>query len=295
MIPKNFQYLCDLLYQRSGLVLSDNKAYLVESRLMPFVRQKNMESLDDFVEIIQRDKDESLLREITDAMTTNESFFFRDGKPFKIFQESILPALIENRSGTKKIRIWSAAAATGQEPYTLAMLLKEEEAKLGKREIEIIGTDISDESLKRAREGLYTQFEVQRGLPIQLLVKYFSQESNNQWRVNEDIRKMVSLRHMNLLGDLSILGTFDIVFCRNVLIYFDQPTKIQVLEKISKRMERDGVLFLGGAETVLGISDSFKPMSGARGAYGMGGSDGVVGMVAALSSVPATQQSASHA
>ncbi|PCJ58763.1 MAG: chemotaxis protein CheR [Rhodospirillaceae bacterium] len=295
MIPKNFKYLCDLLYRRSGLVLSDNKAYLVEARLMPFVRQRNLKSLDGLVEAIRCDKNEELIREITDAMTTNESFFFRDGKPFKIFQESILPALLENRPGTKKIRIWCAAAATGQEPYTLAMILKEEVAKLGNREVEIVATDISDESLERARTGIYTQFEVQRGLPIQLLVKYFSQENDNRWRVNEDIRKMVSLRHMNLLGDLSILGTFDIVFCRNVLIYFDQPTKIQVLEKLSKRMASDGVLFLGGAETVLGISDSFKPMLGARGAYGMGGSDGAVGMVAALSSAPVAQQTASQA
>ena len=293
MIQANFKYLCDLLVQRSGLVLSDNKAYLVEARLMPFVRRRNLKSLDDLIQIIRCDKDEALIREVTDAMTTNESFFFRDGKPFKIFRESILPALLENRPGTKKIRILSAACATGQEAYTLAMIFKEEAKKFGNREIEIVGTDISDESLVRAREGIYTQFEVQRGLPIQLLVKYFSQMKDNRWQINADIRKMVSLRYMNLLGDLSILGTFDVIFCRNVLIYFDQQTKIQVLESIGNRMANDGVLFLGGAETVLGISESFKPMPGARGAYGRYVSKKASGMVATLSSPPIVQSAAS--
>lgn len=276
MTPENFQFLCNLLHQRSGLVLSEKKAYLVEARLMPFVRRQSLRGLDDLIQVVQRDKNEELIREITDAMTTNESFFFRDGKPFIVFRESVLPTLLKNRPNAKKIRIWSAACSTGQEPYTLAMLLKEDAAKLGNREVEIIGTDLSDEALQRAKDGMYTQFEVQRGLPIQLLVKYFTQEGDNLWRINKSIRDMVSLRYLNLLEDLSTLGVFDIIFCRNVLIYFDQPTKVQVLDRLSKVLAKDGTLFLGGAETVLGVSEAFKPVPDARGTYGLGnvGSDG---------------------
>jgi chemotaxis protein methyltransferase CheR len=166
------------------------------------------------------------------------------------------------------VRIWSAAASSGQEAYSLAMAITDMRASLGDRRVEIIATDIAREQLARAREGLYSQFEVQRGLPIQMLVKHFRKEAAG-WRVAETIRRMVDFREWNLLTDLRGLGRFDIVFCRNVLIYFDPPTKARVLDAIAALMPADGLLYLGGAETVLGITSRLAPIANARGVYGL--------------------------
>jgi chemotaxis protein methyltransferase CheR len=199
-------------------------------------------------------------------MTTNESFFFRDQKPFDQFRDLVLPHMLEHRAGVKSFRIWSAACSSGQEPYTLAMLLKENAAKLAGWRIEIIATDLSKEILAKAEAGTYSQFEVQRGLPIALLVKYFKQVGE-RWQISEEIRKMVKFKSFNLLTSPAALGRFDVVFCRNVLIYFDPPTKGQVLAGIADLMPDDGFLYLGGAETVLGTSDRFQLMPGQRGVY----------------------------
>jgi chemotaxis protein methyltransferase CheR len=199
-------------------------------------------------------------------MTTNESFFFRDNKPFDLFKDSVLPQLLESRASRKKIRIWCAAASTGQEPYSLAIILKELSVKLAGWNIEIVGTDLSQKVLDKAKMGLFSQFEVQRGLPIQMLIKYFNQVGE-LWQISEEIRNMVSFRKFNLLDPYTLLGSFDVIFCRNVLIYFDQPTKTEVLEKMRKLLPNDGTLFLGAAETVLGITDKFKPVQGQRGLY----------------------------
>lgn len=266
MKPDDFDLFQNLLKQRSGLVLTRDKAYLLESRLMPVARKHNLKGLDELAQTIRSRKDEALLRDITEAMTTNESSFFRDVKPFDQFRSVALPALMKERSSARKIRIWCAAASSGQEPYSLAMILAEEKAKLSGWTVEIIGTDISAEILAKARAGLYTQFEVQRGLPVQMLVKYFKQ-SGDKWEIAPELKRMVSYREFNLLTDPSPLGKFDIVFCRNVLIYFDQPTKSKVLDGISRQTQPDGYLYLGGAETVLGITDKFKPMEGQRGVY----------------------------
>jgi chemotaxis protein methyltransferase CheR len=199
-------------------------------------------------------------------MTTNESLFFRDGKPFAHLREQALRALAAARPTGARLRIWSAASSSGQEAYSLAMVLTECRVMLGDRPVEILGTDIAREQVQRARDGLYSQFEVQRGLPMQMLVKHFRKEDAN-WRVSEALRAMVQFREWNLLSDLAALGRFDIVFCRNVLIYFDQPTKRRVLEAIARLMPPDGLLYLGGAETVLGITDRFVPLPGERGVY----------------------------
>jgi chemotaxis protein methyltransferase CheR len=201
-------------------------------------------------------------------MTTNESFFFRDDKPFLHFRTQALPRMVAARPPNAPLRVWSAASSTGQEAYSLAIILAESRAVIGNRTVEIVGTDIAREPLARAREGQYTQFEVQRGLPVQYLMKYFKKEDPN-WRISEVIRKMAQFREFNLLGDLRSLGRFDIVFCRNVLIYFDQPTKTRVLEAIAGLMPPDGMLYLGGAETVLGITARFAPLPGERGVYGL--------------------------
>ncbi len=183
-----------------------------------------------------------------------------------MFRDEILPDLIERRATSRSFRIWCAAASSGQEPFTLSMILKEAAAKLAGWRHDIVGTDISHDILAKAASGKYTQFEVQRGLPIQLLIKYF-EKIEDQWQIKPEIRQMVSYKYFNLLDDLKSLGTFDIVFCRNVLIYFDQPTKSKVLDGVANMMPPDGLLFLGGAETVLGITDRFRPVKGKRGVY----------------------------
>ncbi|WP_188260096.1 CheR family methyltransferase [Azospirillum tabaci] len=281
MRVEDFDMFSTLLKQRSGLVLTRDKAYLLESRLMPVARKWNMKGLEDLASTVRTRKDEALLRDITEAMTTNESSFFRDQKPFDQFKQIVLPRLLEARSAKRSIRIWSAACSSGQEAYSLAMLLNEDSAKLAGWRIEIVGTDISAEMVERSKSGIYTQFEVQRGLPIQMLVKHFKQQGD-KWQISQQLRQMVSFREFNLLGDLSGLGQFDIVFCRNVLIYFDQPTKTKVLEAIARQMPQDGVLYLGGAETVLGITDRFKPVDGQRGLYSLGGFQVPSGLKAAV-------------
>ena len=266
MSPEDFDLLSGILRERSGLSLTKEKMYLLETRLGPVARKNGHGGLDDLVTALRQKQEEPLLRDITEAMTTNESFFFRDGTPFELLEKDVLPRLLEARAATKSLRIWCAAASTGQEPYTIAMVLKEMAVKLQGWRIEILATDISSSVLEKAKVGLYSQFEVQRGLPIQMLVKYFEQHGE-MWQIDASLRGMIEYRELNLLKDLSSLGAFDIIFCRNVLIYFDRDTKTQVLESIWRLMPHDGALFLGGAETVLGISERFKPAPGKRGVY----------------------------
>lgn len=266
MKPVDFEFLSQLVNKRSGLVLTKDKAYLLESRLMPVARKRGMKGLEDLISTIRTSKEEGLLREVTEAMTTNESFFFRDLKPFDTFRDMILPDLLKNRAAKKSFRIWCAAASSGQEPYSLAMVMKEQAAKLTGWRCEMIATDISTQMLAKATKGIYSQFEVQRGLPIQMLLKYFK-KANDAWEIDPSLRDMVTFKEFNLLNDPKMLGVFDVVFCRNVLIYFDQPTKTRILDWISRMIPADGRLFLGGAETVLGITDKFKPVPGQRGVY----------------------------
>ncbi len=266
MKPVDFEFLSQLVNKRSGLVLTEDKAYLLESRLMPVARKRGMKGLEELISTIRTSKEEDLLREVTEAMTTNESFFFRDLKPFDTFRDVILPDLLESRAAIKSFRIWCAAASSGQEPYSLAMVMKEQAAKLTGWSHEIVATDISTKMLAKAAKGIYSQFEVQRGLPIQMLLKYFK-KANDVWEIDPSLRDMVTYKEFNLLNDPTALGAFDVVFCRNVLIYFDQPTKTRILDWISRMIPADGRLFLGGAETVLGITDKFKPVPGQRGVY----------------------------
>jgi chemotaxis protein methyltransferase CheR len=261
----DYEFLRKLMKDRSGLVLSADKQYLVESRLLPVARKRGINGLGDLVQKL-KSGNESLTVEVVEAMTTNESFFYRDKIPFDHFRDTILPALHRARSGRRRLRIWCAAASTGQEPYSLAMCLKEMGDKFAGWRVEIIGTDLSTEVLEKAKAGLYSQFEVQRGLPIQMLVKHFA-ANGELWQVSAELRAMVQFRPLNLLQDFSHLGMFDVVFCRNVLIYFDQATKIGVLDRIARILEPDGYLALGAAETVVGLTESFKPLAERRGLY----------------------------
>ena len=270
MTPHDYDYLRRLLKTRSGLVLSSEKHYLVESRLLPVARRAGLCNLTGLVAKLRGPDSEQLTVEVVEAMTTNESFFFRDKIPFDHFRETIMPALLTARAATRRIRIWCAAASTGQEPYSLAIALKEIGKDLQGWRVEIVATDLSTEVLEKARSGIYSQFEVQRGLPALMLIKYFAQVGET-WQIAPEIRGMVKFMPLNLLNDFSHLGRFDLVLCRNVLIYFDQVTKIGVLERIADVTERDGFLVLGGAETVVGLTDRFKPFPDKRGVYAQPG------------------------
>ena len=270
--PTTYAFLCQMLKERSGLILSGDKQYLIESRLMPVARRHGAGSLEELVNVARSPAGEKVRVDITEAMTTNESFFYRDKTPFENFEKLMLPELLKARANQRRLRIWCSAASTGQEPYSLAMCLKEQAALIAGWRIEIIGTDISLEVLEKAKIGMYSQFEVQRGLPIQLLVKYFKQVGD-MWQIDPAIRAMVQYRPLNLLQDFSSLGTFDIVFCRNVLIYFEQQTKSDVLNRIAKVMTPDGYLVLGAAETVIGLTDQYRSIEGYRGLYAPAGKD----------------------
>ena len=261
-------YLRKLLKDRSGLVLSSDKQYLLESRLLPIVRRLDLGSLGGLVAKLRAPGSEPLIVQVVEAMTTNESFFYRDKIPFDNFNEAIMPALIAARAAQRRIRIWCAAASTGQEPYSLAMCLKEMSHKLNGWRVEIVATDLSLDVLEKATAGVYSQFEVQRGLPAQMLIKYFTQKGDT-WQVSPEIRAMVQYRPFNLLHDFASLASFDVVFCRNVLIYFDQHTKVDILHRIAKLMPPDGYLVLGAAETVVGLTERFKPLPDRRGVYAL--------------------------
>jgi chemotaxis protein methyltransferase CheR len=266
--PVAFDTLATMLKTKSGLIIGTDKLYLLETRLSGIVKREKLTDMNELAERLRRPGSDALTRDVVEAMTTNESFFFRDEKPFIHFRGQALPRLVAARPAGSTLRVWSAASSSGQEAYSLAMIVAESNAALGGRKVEIVGTDIARDQLARAREGVYSQFEVQRGLPVQMLMRYFRKDDSN-WRITDTIRAMASFREFNLLSDLRSLGRFDIVFCRNVLIYFDQPTKTRVLEAIAGIMPPDGLLYLGGAETVLGITSRFAPMPNERGVYGV--------------------------
>jgi chemotaxis protein methyltransferase CheR len=263
-----FETLATLLKTKSGLMIGMDKLYLLETRLGSIVKREKLADMNGLAERLRRPGSDALAYDVVEAMTTNESFFCRDDKPFLHFRTQALPRLVAARPPGSTLRVWSAASSCGQEAYSLAIIVAESAALLGGRKVEIVGTDIARDQLVRAREGVYSQFEVQRGLPVQMLMRYFRKDDTS-WRITDAIRAMVQFREFNLLSDLRSLGRFDIVFCRNVLIYFDQPTKARVLEAIARLMPPDGMLYLGGAETVLGITSRFAPMPNERGVYGL--------------------------
>lgn len=265
MNPGDFDYITSELKRRSGIVVGKDKLYLLESRLAPLARKEGLTSLDELISVVRTRRDDRLMGQIVDAMTTNETFFFRDKTPFEHLENVVLPDLVKSRPG-QRLRILSAACSTGQEAYSIAMMLDQNPRLAGGASVEIVATDISERVLEKARAGLYSQFEVQRGLPIRYLMSYFTQQGDI-WKLNENIRSRVTFRKLNLLDPLTSLGNFDIVFCRNVLIYFDQPTKRDILARLSKMMNEKSYLLLGAAETVVGLSDAFSASREHRGLY----------------------------
>ncbi len=262
--PADFALIADLVRQRSGIALGPDKAYLVESRLDQIVRSGRFKSLSELASHLRSRPDEALSRDVTEALTTNETLFFRDAKPFEHLRGQVLPALHATLPPDRTIRLWSAAASSGQEAYSIAMAALD--AGIGARPVQILGTDISDLQVNRARSGVYSDFEIQRGLPPAQRARHFHRTPAG-WSVNDAVRRMVEFRPWNLIEDLRPLGSFDVVFCRNVLLYFDLATKTRVLDAIWDRLAPGGLLYLGGAETILGVTDRFVPCPGSQQVY----------------------------
>jgi chemotaxis protein methyltransferase CheR len=267
MNPADFALFAKILKDGSGLVMTEEKSYLMETRLQAVAQRHGHPSLAHLARTLRAQPNDVLVREIVETMTTNESSFFRDLKPFEQFRKIILPALLKARAATgRMLRFWSAGCAAGQEPYSLAMILEEERLRLAGWHVSLLATDISAEMIERAKEGIYTQFEVQRGLPLKYLIRHFEPEAD-RWQIKPELRRMVEFRRGNLMSELGGLGRFDAIFCRNVLLYFDGPTKTSLLDRFGRILRPDGFLALGGAETTLGISDRFEPMTDQRGLY----------------------------
>ncbi|MDB5646297.1 protein-glutamate O-methyltransferase CheR [Methylobacterium sp.] len=266
MTDLEFDFLRGYLKTRSGLALSGEKRYLVESRLGPVCRRFNLANLGALVTALKGTRDLAMERAVVEAMTTNETFFFRDRTPFDLFRDVLLPEAMARRATQRRLRIWCAAASSGQEPYSLAMMLQDAAPRLAGWTVDLVATDLSTEVLEKAKAGLYSHFEVQRGLPVQSLIKHFEQVGE-QWRISASLRQMVDYRPLNLLHPFEALGTFDIIYCRNVLIYFDAPTKGDVLARLRNSLASDGALLLGAAETVIGLTDKLVPNTQHRGLY----------------------------
>ncbi|MDA0831848.1 MAG: protein-glutamate O-methyltransferase CheR [Planctomycetota bacterium] len=260
----DYEFLTHYLESCSGLALGAGKEYLLETRLIPLAQSWGIADVTELIHILRTKQDDMIGNAVVEAMTTSETSFFRDRHPFEEMQKTLLPAVINARRLDRHIRIWSAACSTGQEVYSLAMLLHEQFPEIARTwHIEILGTDISHNALTLAKEGVYSQFEVQRGLPIQYLMKYFVQFERS-WQIKNEIRDMVTFKPLNLLDDLRFPGEFDIIFCRNVLIYFNAENKKRILDGIAKSLCPDGYLVLGTAETVLGITNTLRRDAASR-------------------------------
>ena len=246
MTPANEEVLRRLVHGRSGIVIDRAKSYAIESALSPVARRENFGSIDELMNAIRERRDERLMWAVTEAMSPQETQFFRDSSPFAVVRDVMLPKLAA-RGGTQPIKIWSGACATGQEIYSLAMIADEDRPKLGSVRVELFASDLSEAALAKAQAGLYTQFEVQRGLPIKLLLRYFQREGE-MWQVSPSLRQMIRWKRINLLADLTPLGQFDIVFCRYVTGYFDDPTRARVLGRLAQSLTEGGYLVLGADE-----------------------------------------------
>ncbi|SNY05038.1 CheR family methyltransferase [Paractinoplanes atraurantiacus] len=256
-----FAFVSQLVRREASIVLAPGKEYLVEARLIPVARAVGAPNVSEFLAELQRRPNPQNQRKIIDALTTNETSWFRDREPFSALTDVILPELVKSRTATRKVRIWSAASSSGQEAYSLAILLQENLPPGWS--YEIMGTDISTEMVKRAETGEYSQVEVNRGLPAQQLVQYF-ERAGAHWRISQQLRRNVSFKLMNLTAPFPAMQPFDVIFLRNVLIYFDVATKRNVLQNMSKVLRPDGWLFLGAAETTIGIDDNYERVAAGR-------------------------------
>jgi chemotaxis protein methyltransferase CheR len=262
----DFSYVRDLIYRQAAIVLEKEKSYLVEARLSPLLRKHGFRSLTEMIAQMRRQPNNGLRFDVVEAMTTNETSFFRDIHPFELLKKKVLPDLIKRRAALRQLNIWCAAASSGQEPYTILLLLRENFPELSAWKVNFLATDISKEMLDRCREGCYSQLEVNRGLPAPLLVKYF-QKIGTEWQITEKLRRLIDFRQLNLAQPWPVLPAMDVILMRNVLIYFDVETKKTILARVRKTLKPDGYFFLGGAETTLNLDDSFKRVQVDKTAY----------------------------
>jgi chemotaxis protein methyltransferase CheR len=252
----SFDWVRQLVHKESAIVLAPGKEYLVEARLLPIARRLGLPDVTAFVDSVRTRPDAENTRRIVEALTTNETSWFRDGDPFTALTSTVLPALTAARRADERLQIWSAACSSGQEPYTIAMLLDDALPNAASR-ISITATDLSREMVERTRAGRFSQLEVNRGLPAPMLVRHFTR-AGSEWEVSAPLRRMVTASQCNLAAPLPRMGPFDVVYLRNVLIYFDLPTKQAILRRVRELMRPDGWLFLGAAETTLGVDDSWE-------------------------------------
>jgi chemotaxis protein methyltransferase CheR len=253
----DYAFLAQLLRDQCALVLEPGKEYLLRNRLTPIVQRHQLADLPQLVERLRGPNAAALKREIVEAMVTTETSFFRDVRPFDMLRKTVIPELIARRRSERRLRIWCAASSSGQEPYSLAMLLREYFPELDTWNLTLLATDISEEMLKRCRAGRYTQLEVNRGLPTPLLLKWFRQEGG-QWEIDERLRAAVTFSPLNLAGAWPPMGAWDIVLIRNVMIYFEPEVKRSILGRIARMLAKDGYLILGGTETTLNLDDSYR-------------------------------------
>jgi chemotaxis protein methyltransferase CheR len=264
-IPRaEFGYIRDLVYQHSAIVLEDGKEYLVESRLQPLMRREGYSLLGELITRLRSRPFDGLHWDVIEAMTNNETSFFRDVHPFEMLKKTVVPELISRRAAERQINIWCAASSSGQEPYSILILLREHFPALASWKVNLIASDISKEMIDRCRDGRYSQMEINRGLPAAFTVKYFERQGV-MWQVKEDLRRMLQMRHINLAQAWPPLPPIDVIFVRNVLIYFDLDVKRSIMAKMKKVLRPDGYLFLGGAETTLNIDDAFERTQVERG------------------------------
>jgi len=263
-------YLRELILTRSAIVLEPEKDYLIHSRLEPVAKEAGLKSVEELAQALRTTPSGPLHEKVVEAMTTNETSFFRDVHPFEAFRDSVMPDILNKRADTRTLSIWCGASSSGQEPYTVAMILREHFPQLATWDVKFVATDISTQMLGKCREGKYSQLEVNRGMPAQLLMKYFEKKGMS-WRANEELRNMVEFRQLNLAGAWPAMPKVDIVWLRNVLIYFDVEMKKEILQKIRHLMQPDGYLFLGGAETTMNLDDQFKRLNfNATSCYSLG-------------------------
>ena len=264
MKPATYTALAEWLYARLGLSLGHDKAYLVESRVAPVLRRHGVASIDMLVAILRRGLPEDMAREICGAMTANESAFFRDVRPYAHFGRAALPALLRARQGTRSLRIWNAAASGGQEAYSIAMLLREAHPALEGWSVEIVATDIGEDALRRAREGIYSHFEIQRGLPARLLIRHFTRQQD-RWQASEPLRGMIRFGAFSLMHDPRPLGVFDAVFCRYALVQFERSAREGISARLARIVAPDGFLYLGEGEVA--PPALFAPVPGEKGIF----------------------------
>jgi chemotaxis protein methyltransferase CheR len=259
----DFEYLSALVREGSAIVLEEQKAYLFEARLAPLARREGFDSLEALVRHLRGARANGLHKKVVESMTTNETSFFRDAQPFEALRQEVLPELLRRRAAERRLRVWCAACSTGQEPYSVVMLLREHFPALAGWDVKVLATDLSSEVLERAREGRYSQAEVNRGLPARLLVKYF-EKGGLEWRLKDELRRQVEFQQLNLMEAWPGVAPQDVVLLRNVLIYFDVAAKKQVLARVRRLLRPDGALFLGGAETTLNLDGEFERVPFAR-------------------------------